>query len=135
MKRNNLIPAITLGLVISAGFYNTSMASTLLFEPKNPAFFSNTNNASIGQLMNSVRRPEAPTPSTPALSTADIIQQGVLSQISTKINNDIFNTSNPTGSYDLGNGNRVSFVRTGGNVVITIINATTGTTVITVPDI
>lgn len=129
--------------VIMAGFLFTvcivpaAFASTLLFEGKNPALFSGANPAGYSILMDSVLRPSDPSSDSLAelSSPAALIQRAVASQISTEINNQIFDTANPSGSYDLGDGNLISFIREGGNVIITITSPTTGVTVITLPDI
>jgi hypothetical protein len=131
--RTNLLACIifcALELVVA----NTAFSSPLTFEGTNPGFFSTASPNGVASLMNSVVKPTNPSTNT-STNPADLVQRGVLSQISTKINNQIFNTANQSGLYDLGGGNQVSFVRTGGNIVITFVDARTGTTVITMPDI
>ncbi len=116
---------------------NVAFSSQLTFEGANPGLFSTASPHGLAALMSSVVKPTNPasTATQSSVSSTDLIQRGILSQISTKINNQIFNTANKSGSYDLGDGNQVSFIRTGGNIVITLTDAKTGTTVITMPDL
>ncbi|MBV8939861.1 MAG: hypothetical protein JO089_08520 [Alphaproteobacteria bacterium] len=131
----------TLGVTVLGGFLGSSAlpayASTLTFEPQNAAIFSGANPSDQSLMLQSVVRPANPAVSAAAtgISPASLILQSVESQISSKINNEIFNTTNPSGSFDLGGGNKIDFVRTGGNVVINITDPTHGNTTITLPDI
>lgn len=79
---------------------NTSFASPLLFEGKNIALFSGANPGSLAALKDTVIRPADPSAArtTSASSAADLIQRSIISQISTTINNQIFDTNNPSGS-------------------------------------
>jgi|GEM_PF-6175704 len=138
MKNKHTIVSISLNIYICLFFVlgSNAFASPLLFDPKNSAFFSGANSSSTTTLMSSVVRPANPNSTTASgISSANLIEQGLISQISTKITNDIFSTSNDSGNYDLGNGNTISFVRdiTNATVVITIVNSKTGTTVVTLP--
>lgn len=137
LLRIKTFTAFMVGFLFVICFMPAAFASTLLFEGKNPALFSGANPAGFSVIMNSVLRPSDPSSDSLAelSSPAALIQRAVASQISTEINNQIFDTDNPSGSYDLGDGNLISFVRGGGNVVITITSPTTGVTVITLPDI
>lgn len=135
--RIKLFTAIIAGFLFTVCLMSSAFASVLLFEGKNPALFSGANPAGFSPLMSSVLRPTDPDSTSLAemSSPAALIQRAVASQISTEINNQIFDTANPSGSYDLGDGNLISFIREGGNVIITITSPTTGVTVITLPDI
>lgn len=125
--------AFSLALVCFSG---QASASNILFEGSNPAFFPSANPNAITQLMNSVRRPT--DPSTLAAATANspaaLVQQAVESQISAKINDIIFNTSNASGSFNLGGGNLINFSRSGGFLTINITQPS-GTTQFTLSDL
>ncbi|MEZ5691114.1 MAG: hypothetical protein R3D71_05570 [Rickettsiales bacterium] len=110
-------------------------ASPITFVGKNPAIFSDANPNGLSALMNSVDKP-ATRRTTPTPNSSELIIRGLESQITNKIYNDIFNTANPSGIFQLPSGGQISFVRPGdGNIVITIVNSANVTSVITVPDI
>jgi len=79
-------------------------------------------------------KPSAPAATIPTTSPATLIEQSIESQISSKIYNDIFSGTAPAGSYNLGNGSTISYIRSGGYVTITITDPVNGTTQIVVPD-
>lgn len=137
LLRIKTFTALMVGFLFIVCFMPAAFASTLLFEGKNPALFSGANPAGFSSIMSSVLRPSDPSMDSLAelSSPAALIQRAVASQISTEINNQIFDTNNPSGSYDLGDGNLISFIRSDGNVIITITSPITGITVITLPDI
>jgi hypothetical protein len=137
MKKKIITTTIsTISIYLFALMFGSASASQILFDPKNTAFFSGVNPASTSALLSSVVRPEKPSSSSGYVptSTADLIQQGVMSQISTKITTDIFKTTNPSGTYDLGDGSLISFDKNDTGVGITFISPTRGKTVITLPN-
>ena len=115
--------------------FGSASASQILFDPKNTAFFSGVNPASTSALLSSVVRPEKPSSSSgyQSSSPGDLVMNNVAAQISTKITNDIFNGINSAGTYDLGDGNLISFTNNGKDIGITIISPTKGKTVLTLP--
>ena len=111
-------------------------ASPLVFRGQNTALFPDANPNSTAALMNTVVKPATPTKPPSPLDQNRIIIQGLESQITNKIYNDIFKTTNASGEYTLPGGGSISFVRPGdGNVVITIIDASGTVSTISVPDI
>lgn len=128
-----VFPAIFLAMTCLA---QASEASTLLFEGQNVGLFPSANPNSITTLMNSVRRPTDPSTAAAAQlsSPSSIIAQSVESQISNQINNILFNNKNPSGTFNLGGGNIITFQRTGGNLNISI-DSPTGNTQVSIPDL
>jgi Type VIII secretion system (T8SS), CsgF protein len=118
---------------------NGAAASQLVFQGQNAGLFPGANPSDTSTLMNSVPKPNKGSAASAAaasgVSAATLIEQAIESQISNKIINDIFNTSNASGSFNLGNGTTISFLRTGGNIDITIVDPVHGTTEIVIPDI
>jgi hypothetical protein len=45
----------------------------------------------------------------------------------------MFNGTAPSGTYNLGDGNIISYTKGGGNLTITIVDPVNGTTTITIP--
>ncbi len=124
-------------IALSTALYAApSLANPLTFTGQNAALFNTANPNDTSAMMNSVVKP---TPKTKAASPLDqnrLIIQGLESQITNKIYNDIFNNANASGHYSLPGGGSVSFVRPGdGNVHITIVDASGTTSEIVVPDI
>ena len=111
-------------------------ASPLVFQGQNAGLFPTANPNSTAILMNSVPKKNATksTTSSTALNTSSLIQNAIISQISLKINKAIFNNESPSGYFDLGNGNTISYTHSDGNIIITIINPNTGNTTIVVPE-
>lgn len=134
----NLFFTCLVPTIIYAG---AAAASPLTFRGQNAAIFPDAYSGNTSALMNSVPKPKAPATTTPVIDPARLIQQSLQSQISSKIYNDIFTTKDAngnllqSGNFDLGGGNLISFSRDDGNIQITITSPSTGTTVITVPDV
>ena len=80
--------------------------------------------------MNSVSKPVV----TSSISSATLIEQSIVSQISLKIYNEIFKGSAVSGSYDLGGGNSISYKRSSGYITVNLTNPGNGTTTLTVLD-
>jgi hypothetical protein len=106
-------------------------ASDLVFQGQNAGLFPGANPSDTAQLMVGVPKPTAPTSTE---TPSQLIEQAVESQVSSQIFTDIFSGSAASGSFSLGNGSNISYVRADGNVTITITDPTNGTTIITVPD-
>ena len=85
--------------------------------------------------MFSVPKPNAPATTVPTLTPAQLVEQSVLGTISTNITNQIFNTKNAAGNFNLGNGSTISYTRGGGVITITFTDPVNGTTQVTVPDV
>jgi hypothetical protein len=111
-----------------------AIASELVFQGQNAALFPGANPSDTSALMNSVVKPNAPPATTATLSPSSLILQSVESQLSTEIYNGIFNTSNASGTYNLGGGNSISFVRPGNGTIQITIDQDGTNTEITVPD-
>jgi hypothetical protein len=116
-----LLKRAALGLALVCVFSQAS-ASTILFQGSNPAFFPNANPGAIAQLMDSVRKPTDPATAAAANANnpSSIVQQAVESEISSKINDIIFNTNNASGTFNLGGGNEITFSRAGGQLTINV---------------
>ncbi len=108
-------------------------ASNLTFQGQNAGLFPTANPSDTSVLMNSVSKPVA-TSTIPTINPATLIEQSVVSQISSKIYNQIFSGTAVSGSYDLGGGNSINYLRSGGYVTINITSPSNGTTTLTVPD-
>jgi len=131
--------SLFLGAALLAASAVPASASTMVFEGQNAGLFPNANPADTAQLMGSVSRPFNPktaaASATGQITPASLIEQSVESQISAKIYSQIFNSSAASGSFDLGGGSLINFVRTGGNIDITLTDPVHGTTTIVVPDL
>lgn len=144
MKQHSPVTLTTLrtvAAVLTLSFANSAGAGALVFQGQNAALFPGANPSDTSTLMNSVPKPggangaAAAAAAATAPSPATLVEQAIESQISSKIYNDIFNSSATSGTFNLGGGNIISFVKTGGNIIITFIDPVHGTTTITVPDI
>ena len=122
--------------LLSSACFNPAFASSIIFQGQNAALFSGANPSDTTALMSSVVKPNNPNAaSASALSTQSLILQSVESQISTHINNIIFNNANAAGSFNLGNGSLISFVRAAGLLTINLTDPVHGLTTITIPDV
>ncbi|MDX2072763.1 MAG: curli assembly protein CsgF [Alphaproteobacteria bacterium] len=133
------IRALTAALCCSTAIAGSASASTLVFEGNNGAIFNTAPPSGQALMLASTNKPKndprAGSSTIPTTSSGELVQQSVLNQISNEINQQIFNSSNASGTFDLGNSRTISYVRTGGNIVITIFDPSKGPTVITVPDV
>ena len=120
--------------VLFAGPSPIAYASNLTFQGQNAGLFSGANPSDTSILMNSVVKP-TPSSSIPTLSPATLIEQSIVSQISSKIYNDIFKGTAASGYYDLGGGNTISYTRSGGYITVNITSPGSGTTTLTVLDL
>jgi hypothetical protein len=111
-------------------------ASPLVFQGQNAGLFPLANPNSTTILMNSVpkKNATASTTSSTGLNTSMLIQNAIISNMNAKITEAIFGKDHPSGNFDLGNGNSISYLHSDGNIIITIINPNTGTTTIVVPE-
>jgi hypothetical protein len=118
-------------------FATNAQASQILFRGQNAGLFPDANPGAMGILMNSVDRPENPQLASAlgGISPSTLVMQSVQSQISAEIKDQIFNGGAASGTFDLGGGSIISFIRAGGNVNITFIDPVHGTTTISIPDI
>ncbi len=118
-----------IGIAVALSTPPAAIASNFTFQGQNAGLFPNANPSDIAILMNSVNKPT----STPAnLTTSALIQESVISQISTKMYNDIFNGTAAAGYYDLGGGSSISFKRSAGYVTLTVVDPINGSTTLTV---
>ena len=122
-----------LGLAVLVSHSPVAEASNLTFQGQNAGLFSTANPSDTSVLMNSVTKPVV-TSTIPSISPATLIEQSVVSQISSKIYNQIFTGTAASGSYDLGGGNTISYLRSGGYITIDITSPSNGTTTLTVPE-
>jgi hypothetical protein len=136
----NTVIKIAYLTAVSAIMYSTcAQASAVVFAGQNPAVFPGANPANASVLLASTNRPRDPAAAAAAaagqLDPASVVQQSVLGQISAKINDQIFNGGQAAGSYDLGSGNLINYVRAGGNLTIYVTDPVHGRTTITLPDL
>ena len=104
------------------------------FQGQNAGLFSSANPSGTSLLMNSTPKPKVSSSSS-SINPATLIEQSVVSQISSKIYQDIFTGTAASGFYDLGGGNTITYLRSGGYVNVTITSPSNGTTTIKVPDL
>jgi hypothetical protein len=124
---------VFLCVAVSVSYAPSAVASSFTFQGQNAGLFPSANPSDTSVLMNSVSKPT--TASTiPTITPASLIEQSIISQISTKIYNDIFKGTSASGYFDLGGGNTISYTRSGGYITVDIVNATTGKTTLTVLD-
>lgn len=123
------------GLVVSGILGSQAHASSMMYVPQNGAIFSNANPNGQALLQASAPRPYDPKSASfsSGLTDAEILKQSILAQASSAINNEIFNGISPQGTFPLGDGSTVSYVRNGAMVTITFTAANGTQTVITVP--
>jgi len=119
-----------IGLAVLASHTLAAEASTLTFQGQNAGLFSSANPSDTSMLMNSVAKPAV----TSSISSATLIEQSIISQISLKIYNEIFKGTAASGSYDLGGGNAISYMRSGGYITVKLTNPGNGTTTLSVLD-
>jgi len=127
------ITRCVVGAALFACISPSAEASNLVFQGQNAGLFSTANPAGTAVLMNSVTKPVA-TSTSSSISSATLIQQSIVSQLSMRIYNEIFKGSGVSGYYDLGGGNSINYLREGGYITVTIINSKNGTTTLTVLD-
>ncbi|MCE1273219.1 MAG: curli assembly protein CsgF [Chlorobiales bacterium] len=118
-------------LAILTGMPSGTLASNFTFQGQNAALFPNTNPGNMSVFMNSVEKP--PT-KTETVNPASMIEQSIISQLSSKIYNDIFKGAAVSGYYDLGDGSAISYSRNAGTIKVDITDPSTGTTSLTVLD-
>lgn len=130
MKYTFVFTAIVTGFIA-----HTAMAAPILFRPQNPAIFANAPINGNAALLSSVVRPDDPNVRAPssALNPGRIVQQSVLGQVSSRINDQIFGGSELTGTFDLGDGSSIAYDRTGGILIINVIDPASGQTTISLP--
>ncbi len=117
-------------LALLASHSSKAEASSFIFQGQNAGLFSSANPSDTSVLMNSVSKPVV----TSSISSATLIEQSIVSQISLKIYNEIFKGSAVSGSYDLGGGNSISYKRSSGYITVNLTNPGNGTTTLTVLD-
>jgi hypothetical protein len=127
------ITRCVVGTALFASISPSAEASNLVFQGQNAGLFSTANPAGTAVLMNSVAKPVA-TSAASSITPATQIQQSIVSQISSRIYNEIFKGSGVSGYYDLGGGNSISYLREGGYITVTINSTKNGTTTLTVLD-
>ncbi|HEU5048473.1 MAG TPA: hypothetical protein VFT64_11600 [Rickettsiales bacterium] len=124
-----LISAASLALITASSAY----ASPLVFQGQNAALFPGANPSDTALLMNSVPKPASDPTSQANLTSANLIQSAIESQISSKIYNDIFGSgAASSGSEVLGNGNIIKWQPdpSGTGVQVTIYYANGGSSII-----
>ena len=119
-----------IGIAVIASHTLAAEASNLTFQGQNAGLFPTANPSDTSVLMNSVAKPVA----TSSISSATLIEQSIVSQISLKVYNEIFKGTAASGSYDLGGGNSISYKRSGGYITVNITSPSNGTTTLTVLD-
>ncbi len=117
-----------------------SFASPIMFEGNNPALFNTAPpNGQALMLLSTNKSKNDPhnkgDHTTPTGDSGELVQQSVLNALSNEIQQQILNSSNASGTFDLGNSRTISYIRTGGNIIITIFDPAKGPTVITIPDV
>ncbi|MEI7788709.1 MAG: hypothetical protein WCI23_08660 [Chlorobiaceae bacterium] len=130
LKGRVVLRAGALALALLASHSSKAEASSFIFQGQNAGLFSSANPSDTSVLMNSVSKPVV----TSSISSATLIEQSIVSQISLKIYNEIFKGSAVSGSYDLGGGNSISYKRSSGYITVNLTNPGNGTTTLTVLD-
>lgn len=137
--RLNSKAVIALIAALGATGIDASHASNIVFQGQNAALFPDANPSNNALMMMSVDRPSNPrtASATGKLNSATLIEQSVASQISAKIYNQIFTSTNTAGTFNLDNGSSIAYTRGNGdgNLYITITDPINGTTEITLPDL
>lgn len=140
MKQNIFHPCVR--LAAAALFCSTasaSFASPLVFEGNNAALFNSAppSGQSLMLLSTNKSKNDPRTGSTTPTTTdpGELVQQSVLNALSNDITQQILSSTNASGTFDLGNGRTISYIRSGGNITVTIFDPAKGPTVITIPDV
>jgi curli production assembly/transport component CsgF len=112
-------------------------AQQLVYQPINPAFGGNPGNSSQLEADAAAQNPFKPKAQTQNLSQSQLfaqqLQSELLSSLANQVSQAIFGANaQPSGSYSFG-GETVSFVRTLGEVTITITDPAGSVTVLTLP--
>lgn len=126
------VAILSAGLTICVS--SSAETSPLVFRGQNVGLFPYANPSSVSTMMNSVSKPSRSTRTTASLSTSSLIQNSLASKISSMIYQQIFDGTDLSGYYDLGDGSSITYLRDEGYISIDIVNEA-GTTTITVPDI
>lgn len=134
MMGNVLRRAWFIGFTLFISHSPAATASNFTFQGQNAGLFSSANPSGTSLLMNSTPKPKVSSSSS-SINPATLIEQSVVSQISSKIYQDIFTGTAASGFYDLGGGNTITYLRSGGYVNVTITSPSNGTTTIKVPDL
>lgn len=137
---NNLSKVIAVATLLIP--LNTN-ASQISYAPVNPVF--QPGNALVGPTLLSIaeaQKKKEPTDTgaqgLTERSIAETVKAAFLSRLTSDLYTNVFCDTPPcapSGSFDLGDGNLISFLRAGGNVTITFFDPVKGQTVITVPDL
>ena len=86
LKGRVVLRAGALALALLASHSSKAEASSFIFQGQNAGLFSSANPSDTSVLMNSVSKPVV----TSSISSATLIEQSIVSQISLKIYNEIF---------------------------------------------
>ncbi len=119
---------------------SNAFASPLVFEGNNPALFNTAPPNGQALMLLSTNKPKNdPHNSGDGTATTgdsgELVQQSVINALSNEIQQQILDSDNASGTFDLGNSRTISYIRTGGNIIITIFDPAKGPTVITIPDV
>lgn len=116
-----------------------AQAGQIVYAPTNPLF--QPGNALNGPTLLAVAEAQKKKESSDSASgigqrsIAETVKASFVARLSSQLYNQIFGDgAGSAGTFDLGDGNIISFVRGGGNVTITFTNPDGSRTVITVPD-
>jgi curli production assembly/transport component CsgF len=123
-------------LVAMAG---SSAAQQLVYTPVNPAFggspFNSTQLESDANAQNAYKNTGVPAPQTQAQLFAQQLQSELLSNLAQQVSVAIFGPNAlPKGTFSFG-GETVTFVRSLGEITVTITDATGAQTVIVLPTV
>ncbi|NBO18779.1 MAG: hypothetical protein EBV03_06060 [Proteobacteria bacterium] len=125
-----LLPLILFLSLFSAD----AQAGVLLFQPQNPAVFAGANPGGNAALLASTVRPKDPRTTSfgaNSLNVGLLVQQSVVGQISSKINDQIFNSApGAFGSFPI-SGYNIQYVNNGGVLTVTFTDANGATTSVT----
>lgn len=141
MKSRSSLPIATTAFLCLFGATGAGHASPLVFEGNNSAIFNTAPPSGQSQMLLSTNKSKNDPHNkagSPAFTTADsseIVQQSVLNALSNEIKQQILDSTNASGTFDLGNSRTISYVRSGGNITVTIFDPAKGPTVITLPDV
>lgn len=132
MKCTSLMPhMLTVATILLA---SSAYASSLTYKPTNPAFGGNPLNSTHLQFQaNSNNQHQNDGQVTTRDSVSDLINRAVTFELANRINDELFNGTDPTGNFLLGDGTSISYVRNGSTIEVTFIGVDGSSSTFIVP--
>jgi curli production assembly/transport component CsgF len=136
MRRSVMLGAAAAAAAVIGGAH-AACAQQLVYQPINPAFGGNPGNTTQLEADAAAQNPFKPVAKTQNLTQSQLfaqqLQSELLSSLANQVAESIFGpNAQPSGTFSFG-GETVSFVRSLGEVTITITDPTGSVTVITLP--